>query len=152
MGRVRKALSTLTLIMAALALAGCVAQFRNHGYAPTDEELGDVLIGLDTRDSVIDTFGPPTTGGVLQDSAVIYVASRWRYYGAFRPEIIDRQLVAFSFDPDGLLSNVERFTLQDGRVVALSRRVTNSGVTNTGFIRQLLGNLGRLDNTALFGN
>ncbi|MFQ6552405.1 outer membrane protein assembly factor BamE [Aestuariibius insulae] len=145
-------MSALTLVMAALILAGCVAQFRNHGYAPTDAELGEILIGLDTRDSVIDTFGPPTTGGVLQDSAVYYVASRWRYYGAFEPQIIDRQLVAFSFDPDGVVSNVERFTLQDGRVVALSRRVTNSGVTDTGFIRQLLGNLGRLDNTALFGN
>ncbi|WP_411997068.1 outer membrane protein assembly factor BamE [Aaestuariibius violaceus] len=139
------------MALAALALAGCVAQFRNHGYAPSDSELAEVLVGLDTRDSVIETFGPPTTGGVLEQGAVYYVESRWRLYGALEPQIIDRQLVAISFDPEGVVSNVERFTLEDGRVITLSRRVTDDNVRNTTFIRQLLGNLGRIDNADFLG-
>ncbi|KPQ14077.1 MAG: hypothetical protein HLUCCO18_16175, partial [Rhodobacteraceae bacterium HLUCCO18] len=42
-------------------------------------------------------------------------------------------------------SNVERFGLEDGNVVALSRRVTDSNVQGIGFLRQLLGNLGRIN-------
>ena len=57
---------------------------------------------------------------------------------------IDRQLLAISFNPQGNVSNVERFTLEDGRVVVLSRRVTETSVQGVGFIRQLLGNVGRL--------
>ncbi len=151
MGRLGQAVRGLVMALAALAVAGCVAQFRNHGYAPTDSELAEVLVGLDTRDSVIETFGPPTTGGVLEQGAVYYVESRWRLYGAFEPQIIDRQLVAISFDPEGVVSNVERFTLEDGRVIALSRRVTDDNVRDTTFIRQLLGNLGRIDNADFLG-
>ena len=40
------------------------------------------------------------------------------------------------------MKNVEKFGLQDGRVIVLSRRVTESNVKGLGFLRQLLGNLG----------
>ena len=36
----------------------------------------------------------------------------------------------------------DTFTLEDGRVIALSRRVTNSNVKGISLIRQLLGNFG----------
>jgi hypothetical protein len=43
------------------------------------------------------------------------------------------------------VSNVERFGLADGRVVPLSRRVTETNIQGSGLIRQLLGNLGNFD-------
>jgi len=60
------------------------------------------------------------------------------------PREIDRQLVAISFDTRGVVQNVERFTLEDGRVVAISRRVTDSNIKGISFIRQLLGNIGNI--------
>jgi hypothetical protein len=42
------------------------------------------------------------------------------------------------------VSNVERFGLEDGQVVALSRRVTETNIKGVSFIRQLMGNFGRL--------
>jgi len=42
-----------------------------------------------------------------------------------------------------VVSNVELFTLEDGQVVVLSRRVTGTSIQNVSFIRQLLGNVGR---------
>ena len=59
-------------------------------------------------------------------------------------KIIDRQLVAVSFDGDGTVSNVERFGLEDGRVIALNRRVTDVAVKSPGLIRQLLGSIGNI--------
>ena len=41
-----------------------------------------------------------------------------------------------------MVSNVETFGLERGRVVSLSRRVTDGSVTDISFIGQLLGNLG----------
>ena len=68
-----------------------------------------------------------------------------RRFGPFEPEIVDRQVVAIRFDAGGRVSNIERFTLEDGRVVALSRRVTNSNVEGVGFLQQLMGSLGNID-------
>lgn len=139
------------MVLAAAALAGCVAQIRNHGYAPTDAELESVIVGADTRATVEDVIGRPSTSGVLTEGAFYYLSSQRRQIGVFEPQIVDRQLVAISFDAEGVVSNVERFTLTDGRVVPLSRRVTESSVQNTAFLRQLLGNIGRFDAGALVG-
>lgn len=90
-------------------------------------------------------IGRPTSMGLLEGSGWYYVGSRWRHYGLRRPQEIDRQVVAINFAPDGTVANVERFGLEDGRVVVLSRRVTESGVTSISLIRQLLGNLGNFN-------
>jgi len=132
-------------LVALVILSACVATYQNHGYAPSDADLAVLKVGVDTRDSVATTIGRPAASGVLKDSAWYYVSSRVRFYGPRRPRIIDRQIVELSFDHGGRLSNIERFTLKDGRVVALSRRVTENNVKGISFLRQLLKNVGRVD-------
>lgn len=128
-----------------VAVGACTPTFRNHGYVPPEEDLAELAIGIDTRATVEDVVGSPTSGGVLEDGDYFYVRSRVRTFGARRPEVVDRQVLAISFDEEGVLQNIERFGLEDGRVVALSRRVTDNGVTNRTFLRQLLGNIGRVN-------
>jgi len=136
----------------AAAIAGCSPIYRNHGYAPSDAELEEIVIGVDTQSTVADVIGPPSASGVMRDSAWYYVSSRWRTRGALAPEILDRQLVAVSFDTDGVVRNVERFTLEDGRVIALNRRVTDDNIKGVTFIRQLLGNVGNFSAEQVFNN
>lgn len=144
MGKVGRLARRSVFCAAVLSVTvACTAVYRDHGYVPTEHELAAIQVG-DSRAHVEETVGRPTTTGVLTDSAWYYVQSRWRHYGALAPEPIDRQLLAISFNPQGNVSNVERFTLEDGRVVVLSRRVTETSVQGVGFIRQLLGNVGRL--------
>lgn len=138
---VRMALAGLAL----LALSACSEIVRNHGYVPSDEDLSTVAVGRDTRETVAFKVGRPTAGGVMQNSGWYYVQSRWSQQGAAAPREIDRQVVAVSFDPRGRISNVERFGLADGQVVALSRRVTDSNIKGVGLIQQLMGNLGRFN-------
>ena len=68
---------------------------------------------------------------------------RQRVIGPLAPKEIDRQVVAISFSDNGVVTNVERFGLERGRVVPLSRRVTSSSVRDQSLLRQLLGNIGR---------
>ncbi|MDX1781227.1 MAG: outer membrane protein assembly factor BamE [Thalassovita sp.] len=143
MSRKGKTFRTAVAGLAILAMTGCTALYRNHGYAPSDEDLTEVIVGVDTRDSVAESVGTPGATGVLNESGYYYVQSRVRHFAYRRPEVIDRQVVAISFDSRGVVSNVERYTLQDGRVVPLVRRVSSSNVADKSFLRQLLGNLGR---------
>jgi hypothetical protein len=43
-----------------------------------------------------------------------------------------------------VISNIERFGLEKGNAVPLTRRVTDTAVSNKTFLRQLLGNIGRV--------
>jgi outer membrane protein assembly factor BamE (lipoprotein component of BamABCDE complex) len=134
-------------MVAALALAllsACTPIVRNHGYVPSDEDLSLLTVGVDTRETVVAAVGDPGTGGAIDSGGYYYVRSHWETVAWRAPEEVDRQLVAITFDGDGVVENIERFTLEDGRVIALSRRVTQTSIRNISFIRQLLGNIGRL--------
>ncbi|MGI3167700.1 outer membrane protein assembly factor BamE [Pseudooceanicola sp. C21-150M6] len=129
------------VLTAFLALAGCSERIRSHGYVPQDDDLEQITVGVDTRDTVTDILGSPSTSGMSDDSGLYYVRSRVRHYLYLEPKVIDREVVAVSFDPDGVVSNVERFGLEDGRPVVLSRRVTTNEAGNNGLVAQLLRNI-----------
>lgn len=126
-----------------MGLSGCAASHRDFGYIPSDSALAEIVVGVDSRESLSESLGAPSVSGVLDDNSYYYVKSKIRYFGALRPKEIEREVLAISFTDAGLVQNVERFSLQDGQIVTLSRRVTESSVTNNTFLRQLLGNIGR---------
>jgi outer membrane protein assembly factor BamE (lipoprotein component of BamABCDE complex) len=127
------------------ALAACSPQYRYHGYMPSESELATVVVGQSTREDVVALVGAPTATGVVNADAFYYVQSRFRDYGYRATQEVERQLLKITFAPSGVVQNVERFGLDDGNVVALSRRVTDDNLRDTTFIRQLLGNVGQFD-------
>ena len=141
----RKIAQGCVVAFVALSLSACSTIYRNHGYVPSEEELSEIIVGIDTRDSVAETVGTPSSAGILNDSGYYYVRSRVRHQGLREPKVVERELVAISFTEAGVVENVERYGLEDGRVVRLTRRVTESSVRNQSFLRQLLGNLGRFN-------
>ena len=127
-----------------LLCTACAPTYRNHGYVPSDEDLARIEVGVDTRETVAAEVGRPSAAGLLNDIGWYYVQSRWKHSGAFSPKEEDRQVVAITFTQEGTVENVERFGLEQGRVVALSRRVTESNIKGLSFLTQLLGNIGKL--------
>ena len=127
-----------------VSLTACAATFTNHGYIPPQEDLDLLVVGVDTKSSVEDSVGSPSSGGVLNDGGYYYVRSRIRSFGPTAPKVVERQVLAISFDTAGVVTNIERFGLEDGNVVPIARRVTESAVSNKTFLRQLLGNIGRI--------
>ncbi|HBD91568.1 MAG TPA: outer membrane protein assembly factor BamE [Gemmobacter sp.] len=143
-GRLRRLGLWLCGGLLAVSLAACSAVFRDHGYVPTEEELAAVAVGQDTRESVAEKVGRPSATGLLNDVGWFYVKSRWRHYGAMAPQEIDRQVLAITFTESGTVQNIERYGLEDGQIVNLSRRVTDTNIKGISFIRQIMGNLGRM--------
>ncbi len=132
------------IVVAVLLAAACTPVFRNHGYIPAEDELTQVTVGKDTKDSVASKVGRPSVEGLLNDNGWFYVQSRFKTLGPRQPEEIERQVVAISFDDQDRVANVERFGLEKGEVVTISRRVTSTSIKQIGLIQQLLGSLGRL--------
>ncbi|MCV3272333.1 outer membrane protein assembly factor BamE [Roseobacter sinensis] len=143
MGMMPPSVRRLVLIAACISLTACGGIYRDHGYFPPPEDLEQIVVGIDTRDSVEETLGSAASGSVLGDDAMYFVRSRIRTVAMLEPQVIDRQVLAISFNEAGVVTNLETFGLERGQVVPLTRRVTSSGVRDTTFLRQLLGNIGR---------
>lgn len=140
------------LMLALVAsVAACSPVIRNHGYVPTEQELALVEIGTDTRETVGEKIGRPTTSGLLNDIGWFYVQSQYRHFGPRAPQEIQRQVLAVTFNEAGTVENIASYGLDDGKVVQISRRVTEPNVKGLSFIQQLLGSFGRLQAGDLLG-
>ncbi|WP_295078644.1 outer membrane protein assembly factor BamE [Tabrizicola sp.] len=140
------------LMLALVAsVAACSPVIRNHGYVPTEQELALVEIGTDTRETVGEKIGRPTTSGLLNDVGWFYVQSQYRHFGPRAPQEIQRQVLAVTFNEAGTVENIASYGLDDGKVVQISRRVTEPNVKGLSFIQQLLGSFGRLQAGDLLG-
>ncbi len=135
---------TAALGCAVAAISACAATYRNSGYVPSEVELAQVQVGKSDRAFVEETVGRPVAQGVIRDDTWYFVGTRWEYFAYRAPRPVDRQVVAISFNERGTVGNVERFSLQDGQVIVLNRRVTESNIQGVSFLRQLLGNIGNI--------
>lgn len=135
----------ISALVLAATVAACSPVIRNHGYVPAEDELALVEVGVDTRETVGQKIGRPSTSGLLNDEGWYYVQSKYRHFGPREPKEIERQVLAVTFNEAGVVENVARFGLEDGKVVEISRRVTETNIKGITLIQQLLGSFGRLD-------
>jgi outer membrane protein assembly factor BamE (lipoprotein component of BamABCDE complex) len=136
---------------ALLATVACSPIYRNHGYVPAPDELAQIEVGTDTRETVATKIGRPSTSGLLNDVGWFYVQSRYKNVGYRVPQEIDRQVLAITFSEAGIVENIATYGLEDGKVVPISRRVTETNIKGIGFIRQLLGSFGKINASDLAG-
>ena len=130
---------------AVLTLSGCATLEDRHGYIPDNSALEEVVVGRDTVDTVPILIGRPGAEGLVNDEGWYYVRSDYERFLWREPVEVDREVVVVSFDDRGVVENVERFGLEDGRVVVFSRRVTDSNIEGVSFLRQLFSNFGTLN-------
>lgn len=141
-----KALRRTAICVLVLGLAaGCAPTTQVHGYIPRAADVALVTPGVDTTATVEEKLGLPSSTGLLQDSAWFYVQSTIENFTYHRPRVVDRTVLVVSFTQDGVVTGIERYGLEDGRIVALQARTTDTGGRQLGVLEQLFGNLLNLD-------
>jgi outer membrane protein assembly factor BamE (lipoprotein component of BamABCDE complex) len=147
-----KRLAGLVLVtMIGGVLSGCAESIKNHGYAPDDELLAEISVGQDTRGSVQRKIGRPTTTGVFTETGWYYVATTVSEYMYNAPKVIDRRVVAVEFDPNDVVSGVNVYGVEDGRIIDLQTRTTPTQGRQLTIMQQLLGNLGAFSGEQIIG-
>ncbi len=133
------------LLGAVLMLQACVSVRTSHGYIlERDQTALTAEPGFDTKESVLAKFGEPSMIGVIDRNAWYYLNSTDTARAFFKPKTQRRNVVAFYFDEEGAVSDVERFSLEDGDNVRIVSRVTPTRGKELNFWEQLLGNVGQL--------
>ncbi|MDF2232082.1 outer membrane protein assembly factor BamE [Albimonas sp. CAU 1670] len=137
----RRGLAALAGAGALLALAACEPISTVHGYAPQDGQLESIQIGVDGPGAVAQKIGRPSTGGVVRDNTWYYVSSRTETVAYNAPEIVERRVVAVHYDENAVVSGVDVYGLEDGRIINLASRTTPTFGRELTVLQQLFGNI-----------
>lgn len=137
-------------LSAALIVAGCEPTYTSHGFAPQMADLEDIAVGQDTRGSVMRKLGRPSTVSSFEADVWYYEASKVETYAFYAPEVVERTVVAVKFDPNGLVTEVNRYGIEDGRIVDLVTRRTPTYGRELTVLQQIFGNLGRFGSGSVF--
>jgi outer membrane protein assembly factor BamE (lipoprotein component of BamABCDE complex) len=137
-------LALAALSLAALALSACAATVAQRGNVPDVEKLEQVKLG-DTKDSVVQLIGSPSTIGTFTDKRWYYISRKTEKVAFFNPSTVDQQVVEVLFDEQDKVLEVKKLNLADAQDVdVVERKTPTAGKTITLF-DQLVGNLGKFN-------
>lgn len=143
MSRGKLRISAVAVALAAVT-AACSPIMTYNGFNPdrNNAEIPDPQVGVDTRETVLRRFGSPSTVGVLEEGGSWYYLSQVQERVAFySPRITERRVMVVRFDGD-VVSAVDKFGLERGRLISYNDDVTPTRGRELGVLEQLLGNIG----------
>lgn len=134
--------TAIAVTLAGVLVAGCSPTLRNHGYAPVQEDLALIEVGADTRGSVRRKIGRPGSSGVFTNEGWYYVATQIEHMTYNEPRVVDRTVVAVLFDQNDVVRSINRYGLEDGRIVDLETNTTPTYGRRLTVLEQAFGNIG----------
>jgi len=139
-----RGLLSLSTAITAVALASACAPVQRYNGYPIDaaaQAPQAPQVGVDTRDTIRQRFGTPSTTPVLDQTAWYYVSEVQSQVAFYTPHITDRRVMVVRFNGD-TVSAVESYGIERGRVVAYDTHTTPTRGRELGVLEQLLGNIG----------
>jgi outer membrane protein assembly factor BamE (lipoprotein component of BamABCDE complex) len=118
-------------------------QVRGNMIEP--DTMKQLVPGTSTRKDVVALMGSPTAKATFDDNTWLYIAEVTKPVIAGTQTVLDQQVVALTFDPQGVLRNVATRTADDGKPVSMAGGATPSPGSEATFMQQLLGNVGRFN-------
>lgn len=137
-----KSIALLTALI--LPLAGCIKDVEQRGNFLKPEMLSALSPGEQTRQDVEAILGTPSTTAVFDADTWYYISAHTTQYAFYPNHEFDRTIYAISFDERGILKDVRKLDIEDGKNVAIASRETPTKGREYSFLEQLVGNLGRI--------
>lgn len=134
-------LSAVALALGAAAACAPVSTYSGFRPERNDVELADPQVGVDTRATVQQRFGSPSTTAVFDQTSWYYVSAVQQRIAFYSPDTTDRRVMVVRFDGD-VVSGVEKYGIERGRMVNYSNEETPTRGRELGILEQLLGNVG----------
>jgi outer membrane protein assembly factor BamE (lipoprotein component of BamABCDE complex) len=154
--RIRSRLGSGLALGAMLALAGCgnlsgipgVGLFESprqlRGHAVEEEALAQITTGVSSRADVEALIGSPSYTGTFDSNTWYYMSAVTRQRPGRTLSVEDQRVVAITFSQAGIVQDIKRVGMEEGRDVAVVNRITPSPGNDRTVLQQLFGNLGRL--------
>ena len=127
----------------ALSLGACAPVGSFQGFQAIESHPEDVRVGVDTRTTVQARLGTPTATSTFDPNVWFYISQVQTETSFLHPRVTRRDVVAIAFDDSQSVTSVNKYTLADGRVIAVNDRETPTRGREMTILEQLIGNIGR---------
>jgi outer membrane protein assembly factor BamE (lipoprotein component of BamABCDE complex) len=132
----------LGLVFVAAALTACAPIRDVRGYVPDEDKVAEIKIGQDTKETVQQKLGTPSSTAAFGDPTWYYISTEQERYAFFTPDVMKREILAVQFNEAGKVAEVRNYGIEDGQVIALVDRETPSRGKELSFLQQIFGNIG----------
>lgn len=144
-GRYRRTLLATVGLTLALVAGACTARIDQRGNKPDEDQVVLINPGVDDKNRVAELIGTPSSISTFNDRTWYYISKRTETLAFFDPEVVDQEVLAISFDDNGVVDNMRIYGPEDGRTIAYVDRTTPTEGNELTLMQQLLGNLGRFN-------
>lgn len=141
--RARRRAWLAAALAAAVALCACQPRVDTHGFMPNPEMIAQIEPGVQDKNEVTEVLGTPSTVATFDESTWYYITQKSRTFAFFKPEIVDQQVLVINFDGADVVSDINRYTIEDGLIVDPVTRKTPTVGKELSLLQQLFGNVGR---------
>ena len=132
-----------------LALTACEIGTAN-GYVPTDEEIKEIQVGVDTKDTILEKFGEPAFIG--ENGSIWYYVAQFRSAkGPLPNSEVRRRVLTIVFGASDRVASVDVSGLENAKDVPVSNETTETEGRKLSLWDQLIGNLGNFSAEQLLG-
>ncbi len=143
--RYRRALLAGVGLALALSLSACTPRIDQRGNKPDEEQVVLINPGVDDKNRVAELIGTPSAISTFDDRTWYYISKRTETTAFFDPEVTDQEILAISFDDQGIVDNMRIYGPEEGHTIAYVDRTTPTEGNELTIIQQLFGNLGRFN-------
>jgi outer membrane protein assembly factor BamE (lipoprotein component of BamABCDE complex) len=109
------------------------------------DALKELTVGVTTRNDVSSLLGTPTAKGSFDDNTWIYIGEVTQPRIGRVQGVNSQEVVEVTFDQGGVLRSVKHLSQKDSMPVTVVDRTTPSPGSESSFMQQLLGNVGRFN-------
>lgn len=124
-------------------IMACAPVIDNRGYFFDDRSVDNIEKGVTNKEAVRETFGSPSSESVLNNGAYYYIYSRFVTESYRAPEEVDRKVLAIYFDENKTVRDLAVYGLEDGIIVSIVARTTQTQGSELTALQQIFGNVGR---------
>jgi outer membrane protein assembly factor BamE (lipoprotein component of BamABCDE complex) len=142
-------------LIAAVGVGGCTMPAflsqapQVRGNKLDADAIKQLVPGTSTRADVTSLLGSPTTKATFDDNQWIYASQVTRPVIAGTQTVLHQSVWLLTFNQAGVLQSLQDRTLADSEPVDVVSRTTPTPGSETSFLGELLGNVGKIAPTGL---
>src|SRR5215475_8715513 len=134
-------LAAIAVLAASGAACEPVTTYTGFRSDFNNTDIPQPQVGVDTKTTVQQRFGTPSTTAVFDQTAWYYISAAQQQVAYYAPRTTERHVMVVRFNGD-TVSAVDNYGLDRGRIVAYDNNVTPTRGRELGILEQIFGNIG----------
>ncbi len=131
------------ILCVGLALASCDIPIDQRGNKPDENNLAQIKPGETDKATVTRLIGSPSSVAAFDPNTWYYISQKTKTVAWFRTEVLDQDVVAITFDQDGVVKTIGNRGIQDAQAVTPNPNATPTNGREFSTIEMFLGNFGK---------